>query len=195
MVYGIIISPRALANWYGYANRLPTTLTGVNLKAGWDLRGYGQELGTVAGKEGRVGQLGKVGGRKRSLRSQGAANLRIFSFQLRAARPAARTSLACLGYLCFYLCPRPLATCVWHLRLCSGHWHRSHTYRQGQSLRSFGSEMQRSTAQTKRHLVAWSMLKSLGCRLTCSACSGLGISVGSRVAWLWCLGLWLGLIH
>lgn len=83
--------------------------------------------------------------------------------------------------------------CVWHLRLCSGHWHRSHTYRQGQSLRSFGSEMQRSTAQTKRHLVAWSMLKSLGCRLTCSACSGLGFSLGSRVAWLWCLGL--GLIH
>lgn len=41
----------------------------------------------------RGGQLGQVGGRKRSLRSQGAANLRIFSFQLRAARPAARTSL------------------------------------------------------------------------------------------------------
>lgn len=51
MVYGIIIIPRALANWYGYANRLPTTLTGVNLKAVWDLRGYGQELGTVAGRE------------------------------------------------------------------------------------------------------------------------------------------------
>lgn len=109
----------------------------------------------------------------------------------------ARCATGCqdkLGLFCLCLCPWPLATCVSGICVCAAAIDTGHT-RTGKARAS--DLCQRDAAQTKRHLVAWSMLKSLGCRLTCSACSGLGISVGSRVAWLWCLGLGLrlGLIH